>query len=300
MMKKKHYYLLYIIVAAISWGGICLATRPLGKIGLSSMQITVARLICTTVLMAILILIKDSSLFKINIRELPLFIVSGINFFGLTYFYLSSIRENQSASVAAMLLYTNPIWITILARIFFEEKITLQRIVALFGTMCGCALLLLTQEISVSVAGIIFGLLSGVCQALYSVFGKLLNKHNNAQTSTFYTFLFATLVALLFIIPSEIRNALVAKPFECAGLIVVLVVFMTIIPYTLYLKGIEVIPIGIAGIISILEPVIASLVGIIVFHDPINQWGIIGISIVILSLVKMEKQDKDAKRRIYK
>lgn len=292
-MKKNNPHLLFIIVAAVSWGCIGLATRPLGALGLSSMQTTVVRLICTTLLMALLLLMRDRALFQIDIRKLPLFMLAGANFFGLTFFYLSAIRENNSASVAAMLLYTNPVWLTIFSRILFKEKITPVKIAALTGAMGGCALLLLTQEVSISLAGLIFGLLSGVSQALYSVFGKLLSKDNQAETNTFYTFLFATVVSLFFISPQEIHTVLGAQPLKCTALFAVLVIGMTIMPYTVYIAGLKKVPVGTAGIICILEPVVASIAGFLAFQDPINQWGVLGIVIVVLSLVLIEFDRKE-------
>ena len=72
---------------------------------------------------------------------------------------------------------------------------------------------------------------------------------------------------------------------------------MTIVPYTMYLKGIKGIPIGIAGILCILEPVVASVVGVIVFHDPMNKWGLLGILVVIGSLFLVESEKIEAKEK---
>ena len=291
-MKTKNLSLIFIIAAAVGWGCIGLATRPLGNAGLSSLQITIVRLIFTTLIMSLYLVVRNRKLFIIKLKDLPLFVLAGINFFCLLFFYISAIKENNSSSVAAMLLYTSPIWLTILSRIIFKEKITWVRIVALLGTMCGCCLLMLTQPLSVSLLGVVFGLLSGVSQALYSVFGKKLTSRNAAETNTFYTFLFATLCSLIFISPIEIGTFVKDNLSLSITAFSFLVVLMTVVPYTLYIAGLKNISVGVAGIICILEPIVASVLGFIVFSDPVNIWSILGIVIVIASLVFIELEEK--------
>lgn len=288
-MRKR---IICVILAAVCWGCIGLVTRPLGDLGLSSMQITIVRMICTTIFMGGFLLIKDKSLFKISVASLPVFLIAGANFFGLTFFYLSAIRENNSAPVAAMLLYTNPVWLTLFSRVLFKERVSILKLLSLAGAMAGCALLLLTQELSVSPLGILYGLLAGLSQALYSVFGKLLSKDNRAETNTFYTFLFSTLVALPFIDIAQVSSVTQNHLSVCLCLFSVLVIGLTILPYTVYIIGLKKVPVSVAGLLCILEPVVASVAGICFFGDPINTWGVIGIAIVVVSLLLIEFDNK--------
>ena len=50
--------------------------------------------------------------------------------------------------------------------------------------------------------------------------------------------------------------------------------------------------VGVAGIICILELIVASVLGFIVFSDPVNIWSILGIVIVIASLIFIELEEK--------
>lgn len=296
-MNKKTLSTVFIILATVGWGAISLASRPLGTIGFSSMQITVIRLIMSTILLGLYLLIKDKKLFVIRKRDLLLFIVAGINFFFLIYLYISSISINNSASVAGMLLYTSPIWIMICSRIILKEKITLVKIITLLGTVGGCALLLLTQGISVTIEGLFVGLGSGLSYGLYSIYGKILTKDNRAETNTFYTFLFSSIVALFLIRPSEIASAFSSNVGDSLIYFALLVVAMTILPYIFYTFALDNISAGTAGMISILDPVIASVTGVLIYGDSITAWGIVGIVIVIASLVALEIFDNGKKTK---
>lgn len=288
-MKKP---IICVILAAVCWGCIGLATRPLGDLGLSSLQITIVRMICTTILMGGFLLVKDKSLFKITKASMPVFLIAGTNFFGLTFFYLSAIRENNSAPVAAMLLYTNPVWLTLFSCVIFKERVSSFKLISLGGTMAGCALLLLTQEVSASPLGIMYGLLAGLSQALYSVFGKLLSKNNHAETNTFYTFLFSTLVALPFFDITQVSAVFKNHFSACICLFSVLVVVLTILPYTVYIIGLKKVPVSVAGLLCIIEPVVASVAGTCFYGDQMNIGGILGIIFVVISLLLMELDKK--------
>lgn len=75
---------------------------------------------------------------KINLRDIWMFIGTGIisvvlfNLFYLTTFTLSSL------SVAVMLLYTAPVFVMLLSLLLFKERLTFSKILALCSTISGC------------------------------------------------------------------------------------------------------------------------------------------------------------------
>lgn len=286
-MKKRLGELL-VLTAGMLWGCMSLLSRPLSE-SFSAMETTMLRAFFTSIIMGVILLIKGRgvSLFKIRLKDLPLFLGSGI--ISLLFFnwcYMSSINYN-SVSVAVMLLYTSPVWITIFARILFKEKITLVKILALLGAIGGCALLTLTQEVKITWEGLLFGLGSGIGYALYSIFGKVAAKRYKTETTMFYTFLVAFLGGLPFSAVLTIPTRFINAPINIVY-ILTMVVFITVLPYLFYTKGLERIEAGRAGIIAIVELVVASIVGLIFYNEHLGVFGVIGIVIVIASLVFLE------------
>ena len=71
-------------------------------------------------------------------RDIPLFLGLGLGsvlFFTVCYF--KSI-EMLPLSIAAILLYTSPIWVTLMSVLFFKERLTLRRVAALVLAFGGC------------------------------------------------------------------------------------------------------------------------------------------------------------------
>ena len=60
-----------------------------------------------------------------------------------------------------------------------------------------------------------------------------------------------------------------------------LVVFSTVLPYLFYTSGLAKVESGKASIMASLEPVVASLVGVIAFGEPMTAMTAIGIFCVL-------------------
>jgi drug/metabolite transporter (DMT)-like permease len=64
-----------------------------------------------------------------------------------------------------------------------------------------------------------------------------------------------------------------------------LVVCSTVLPYLFYTKGLAQVESGKASIMASLEPVVAAVVGIAVFHEPMSALTAIGIALVLSGVV---------------
>jgi len=291
-MKNKNFLKnkggeLLVLFASVLWGVVSLFTLPLNERGFSSVQITFVRSIIATAFIAIYFLIKDVRLFKVSLRDIPvLFCTGAVGFFLLLALYAASIEENGS-SVGAMFLYTSPLWTVILASIIFKEKITFLKILSLAGLLAGCFLVSFAGEIKITGKGFLYGALSGVFQSLYTIFGKMSRKRCSAETTAFYTFFFAAAVSVFFAKPSELVSLFKANP-DSILLFLGLALLITAIAYFLYMAGLKTVPAGKASMIAIIELVVATIVGVIVFKNKLGVTGYIGIAVTIGSLVLLE------------
>ena len=80
--------------------------------------------------------------------------------------------------------------------------------------------------------------------------------------------------------------------FEALGLLIMLGVFGTIIPYGLLSMGLAHVRASIAGILLLVEPVSVMAMGLLILGEPLTHWSLIG-SILVLSatiLISLEKK----------
>ncbi len=297
-MKKLS--VLSVLLAGSLWGCIGIFVRHYNQLGLSSMQTVTIRMVLAALMFSVFVLIYKPKLYKIKLRDIWCFLGSGVISVGLfTYFYFTSI-ELSSLSVAAVLLYTAPAFVMLFSLIFFKEKMTAAKGISLVLAVLGCAMTtgVIGGQLNVTLAGFLFGLGSGVCYALYSIFSRFaLDRGYEPFTITLYTFIFAGLASLAVTdLPPVIDVVFADFGSVCYAMLFALV--SCVLPYVFYTMGLKHIASSTASIIATVEPVVATVIGALVFSEPLAvPFGYLGVVMVLLSVVliniKLPQRKKD-------
>lgn len=211
-----------------------------------------------------------------------------------SYCYFRNVEES-SAAVAGILMYTSPIFVTLLSSIFFKEKITKAKLLALALAIIGCALVSgVAGGISdVSPLGILLGLGSGIGYALYSIFGRFaLNKGYAPLMVTAMTFTFACVGVLPFIDIVGLVTRLASEPkYILLALAMGLIGSCT--PFALYTIGLRYMEASKAAILATLEPIVTALVGTFLYKEPIDIFIITGIVMVLVAGILSSQGNKE-------
>lgn len=298
MKNNKYIGTVFVITAGVLWGLMGLFVRNLDKYGITSMQIVALRAVFTAFMMSVVTLVYDRKLFKIKLRDCWCFFGTGICsivFFNFCYFRTITLT---SLSVAAVLLYTAPIMVMVMSVFLFKEKLSIIKIVAAAVAFAGCALVTGAADgtLSLNTAGVFTGLGSAFGYALYTIFGEYaLKRGYNSITITLYTFIFASAGVLPFVNLHDLSEKVTENP-QILGWGAVLALVVTVLPYLVYTIGLRTVEAGKASVMATVEPVVATLVGVIVFAEPLSVPGVIGIILVAVSLtilnIKTEKEKK--------
>ena len=67
------------------------------------------------------------------------------------------------------------------------------------------------------------------------------------------------------------------------------------LPYVLYSTGLEHMESSKASILASVEPVVSALFGVLVFHERLSVWGILGIGMVLSAIVVLNVKKKAIK-----
>ena len=272
---------LSILLAAALWGAIGLWNRRLMAGGLSPTGIVTVRNFGGMALLCAVFAIKDRSVFRVKREHLKYFFGTGVVsvvLFTICYF---SCQKICSLAVASILLYTAPSFVVLLSALLWKEPVTKRKIAALLLTLVGCAMVcgLFSGGVTVTLTGILLGLGAGFFYALYSIFGRYALAHYSSMTVTVWTFIFAGPASLVLIRPADLAamSADASMPLTALGL----VIFSTVLPYIFYTGGLARVESGKASIMASLEPVVASLVGVVVFGEPMTALTAAGILCVL-------------------
>lgn len=284
-MKKFAPFL--ILLAGIFWGMIGIFVRRLNALGFASMDIVALRALTTTVLLGAFLLIYDKKKLHIRLKDIWCFAGTGIVsivFFNFCYFKAITLT---SLPVAAILLYTAPAIVMVLSALLFREKITKIKVVSLILTFAGCVLVtgIFSGAQTLNLRGILIGLGAGLGYALYSIFSRFaLQKGYDSLTISFYTFLFAALGTIPFANYAGMVE-ICSGDWKIVGFCLLFGLVSTVLPYIAYTRGLQEIENSKASIIASIEPVTATLLGVIAYHETLSVLAVLGVILVLAAIV---------------
>ena len=283
-----------ILLAGCFWGSMGIFVRKLGTYGFSAIQIVSIRITLAALIFSLVLLVKDRSGFKISPKDIPLFLGLGfgsILFFTICYFTAITMMP---LSTAAILLYTSPVWIMLMSIFFFHEKLDRRKLIALALAFAGCVLVSGISGEGMTVTGLLIGLGSGIGYGLYSILGKVALRKYSSYTVTTYTFIFAAVGSWIISRPADMMGK-----FSSASDLVFLIFFCfltalitAVIPFLSYTLGLESVEASKAGIIATIEPMVATLIGILVFAEKLTIMSGAGILLILASVVILTKSGK--------
>lgn len=283
--KHKNLAIVCILLAGSLWGCLGLFNRNLSALGIAPETVVMLRNLGACAILALIFLFYDRSIFRIRLKHLPLFLCSGlvsILFFTLCYFRSQQV---SSLAVAAILLYTAPTFVVILSAIIWKDKITKRKLLALVIAFLGCCFVagILGGQLTVTTEGLLLGIGSGLFYSSYTIFSRLALQYYQPFTVTFYTFLIAG-IGSLFMTNTQDLAITFHSP---TGILLSLglMVLGTVFPYLLYTKGLNDLgDSGKASILASIEPVVASLVGIVAFGEPMTLGVLLGLVCILASV----------------
>ena len=139
---------------------------------------------------------------------------------------------------------------------------------------------------AMSLGALLCGLGAGFGYALYSILGTIALRRYEPFTVTFYGFLFGAAGCLAAGSPPELwANICAAPAATMLWFIPAAALVSAVIPYLCYTKGLKTVEAGKASIIATVEPVVASLLGIVLYREAMSLSAALGIVLVLAAIV---------------
>ena len=301
MKKDSNATTGYILVlcAGILWGSIGFFVRKLNGLGVDTELTAFMRIFCAWIILIPLLmgmsLKSGRNYFKISKKGLLQCFIMGLvtqAFFNLSY---SGCINSVGVAMGSVLLYTAPIFVSILSRLLFKEEINARKGISLVINLLGCFIMVTGGDLSVlkvSGIGILLGIGAGFFYAMVTILGKFTSDEVDPFTMVFYNFFFGWISLALISNPipkiaavSDLHFWLLAFGY---GLI------PTVGSYLFYMNGISHdVELSRVPIIASVEPIIATIIGLLVFGENITLVNALGLVIVLFSIVLMNSGRKE-------
>ena len=278
----------YILLAGLHWGTTGTFARFLYARGITPLQLAFLRsLVAFLLLLAILALRRREEL-KVAPRDLPFLALSGltgVSIFATSYFTAIDI---VGISRAVFLLYSAPIFTTIIARLLLKEPLARAKVTALVASVGG--LLLMTRLynptfLMMPALGIGTGLGAALAYSFQSLIGKVVLRKYSQWTVVVYTLglgsLFLAPITGVDISSFDIglRNWLILTAMSIVS---------TLLAFSFFYSGLKRVEASRASILATIEPVVASLLGFAIFSEALGPSELLGGFLIIAGAVLVQ------------
>lgn len=217
--------------------------------------------------------------------------VAGLGVAGNFAFYFVSIAQG-SVAVAVTLMYCAPVFVYLVSFTLKLERPTLFKWAAIALVMLGIVLLtgiyeIGTGDVTPFAAGA--GLLAGLSYAVF-IFGfKYAAPHGSPQA--ILVIAFAVLVTTLFWLTDADQTAAVLRTSSWP-LFVVLGVLGAGLSFVIYIVGLNHTAPAVASIVAMVEPVTASLFGVVVLDENLIGPQIFGMGLILVTVTALSAYSK--------
>ncbi|MEW8956454.1 DMT family transporter [Clostridium sp.] len=299
-MRKKGIGLM--VIAAIFWSFMGIVSRNLDLLNFDPFTIAFFRTSIAAIGFFFWILKTNKEALKIDLKGIIICALYGIFTFAFAFVGFNMAVSRIPISVATVLMFTNPIWVTLMNRIFFKEKVKLQQFITIMMAIIGCGLIskiTSTSQGSLDIIGLLYGVSTGVLFALQIVAPRLVEGKYEKDTMLIYGFIFSTIFLAFFTDFKGAYNIIRyhENPLVPIASILEIGVLSTFIANTCYVKATEYIDTNLASILIALEPVGGSILAYIVFKESLSLSQIIGMLIIVLAVMFMQLDLKKFKRK---
>jgi len=212
--------------------------------------------------------------------------IAGLGVAGNFAFYFVSIAEG-SVAVAVTLMYCAPVFVYLVSFALKLERPTPLKWAAIAVVMLG--IMLLTRIYGIGAGGVTpigvgAGLLSGLSYAVF-IFGfKYAAPHGSPQAILAIAF---AVLAIILIWPSEADQIVAALRTPDWPLFVVLGVLGAGLSFILYIVGLRHAAPAVASVVAMVEPVTASLFGVVVLNESLVGSQICGMALILVTVTAL-------------
>jgi drug/metabolite transporter (DMT)-like permease len=271
-----------IIIAGIGFSFLGIFGRLSFNAGLSVGELLTFRFGLAALLLWLFLAMSQPHLLKLPLRQILISCLLGFGGYAVFATMYFEAIHGVSVAIAAMLLFTFPIFVNLGAVVFLKEQLTRRQWVSLLLAVIGLALLLWGDMTIRKLSSLMMGLGAAVVYAGYVLISGEVQKQVNPWSSSVYVITAAALGLFVFHHPQLSR----IFEFDRNEILCIfgIAIISTIIPLSLFLSGMQKTTSSKASILAMVEPISAALFAWLLLGEALSGRQLCGSLLVISGL----------------
>lgn len=291
--QNRNIGFFFVITGATFWGvGGTVAQKLFQDFQIDVEWLVTARLlIAGSLLLLIQYLTRDRKqiveVWKNKRNAFQLLVFGLFGMLAVQYTYMASI-DHGNAAVATLLQYQAPIMIIVYLLIRKQMQLRQKDFITVFLSLSGCFLLLTNgslSTLSVPAPAIIWGILSGVALAFYTLYAASLLAYFDSLVIVGWAMIIGGM-SLSFVHPPWKMDFL-SLPLEGYVYLIFVIIFGTMIAFWFFIESLHSLSPKETSLIGSLEPVAAVLTTVFWLQEPFGSFQWIGTACIIAMILFM-------------
>lgn len=271
--------------AGASWGAQSVVAKLLLTSGLPVGSLISARItLASLIVLAGLALVKPG-LLRVSGPDLGRLAVLGLVGMAISNYTYYVALARIPVATAALVIYAAPLFVLVASVTLYGESLRRIDLLAAAVTLSGASLVVRAYEpavFRVNLVGIAASLVTALGFAFYNLWAKTISRRVPPWTMLAYS-LAAAALCWVPLAPPWSFFRLPHSPAVWAGLAVI-VVFGTLVPFSLYLAGLTRISAAHASVTSTVEPVVAASIAFLVLGEGVLWPQALGGALVLAGI----------------
>lgn len=279
-LKNGRYSYIELVIACTIFGSSGVFFKHVHGMGVSSV-IFYRLLFGFSLLMVYLVLTKKYEVFRLGKKKRYVLFIGVFNVI-TAYAYFSSITY-AGLSTAVLLLYTAPVYVTLMSPLILGDRITRRSMMSLLLSLAGILMVVMPAgglfgNGNSLVIGVLFGLVSGLSYSGTIMTVSYLKTDYSGTSQLFWS----ALISLLILAPfgSRISGEVLALNLP---VLIVFGIVTTAFASLLYLNSAAKIPAQTVSVLALLEPVSGIIFSSLFLHEPILMRTMQGCLLILLA-----------------
>lgn len=211
---------------------------------------------------------------------------------GTNFFFYAALKT-LDAGMCSMLLFLNPVFVTLFFAITGIRKLRWHHYLSLILSVVGSVLvlgLLGLTAVQVSVQGVLLGLGSALCYGFYNVYGDLKLKAIHPNVINFYSVCVGFLCSAALLLVTQTSFVISISQIPAIG---ILALFSGVLPVLFIFKALQIIGSEKVTIIATVELPMTLLLAFLFLGEKLVTIQLVGVAMIVASTVLLHFNEKE-------
>lgn len=272
-----------VMLAGILWGTIGLFIWYMERAGATVEWISFLRVFFSWLILLAFILWRSGwASMKVSPKIMAYCALLGLICHGIYNIFYSLAVTSIGVSLSTVLLNVATVFTALLSALFFSERITPLKGLALMINIAGCILAITGGSLdlaALSLWGLFCGIMAGLCYALTAIIGKVAGHGTDAFVMSLWSFFWAALCLLAWTL--WLQGPMIVTA-HVLGLGFFYALIPTVLGYILYYLGLQRIEdLSRVPVLASLETAAAVILGMSLTGDILHLPNFVGIAFII-------------------